>query len=108
MLSRKRLMRGAMSGHDTSNPVVYYVVFAALIGLTVLTVLSAQADVGAWHTPIALAIAVVKAALVVLIFMHALRSERLTWVVIIASALMLLLLVIGVLADYWTRTWLTS
>lgn len=44
--------------------------WAALMGLTILTVFSAQFDLGAFDLPIAMGIATVKAMLVLLIFMH--------------------------------------
>jgi cytochrome c oxidase subunit 4 len=89
----------------TSNPRVYLLIFAALIGLTLLTVAVAQAELPGWHTPLGLAIAVAKATLVVLFFMHALHSERLTWAVVLTSIFMLLIMVIGTLVDYWSRPW---
>jgi cytochrome c oxidase subunit IV len=94
-----------MTGH-TSNPRIYFVIFAALIGLTLLTVAVAQAELPGWHTPVGLAIAVAKATLVVLFFMHALHSERLTWAVILTSVFMLAIMLVGTLVDYWSRPWL--
>ncbi|MEC8511222.1 MAG: cytochrome C oxidase subunit IV family protein [Planctomycetota bacterium] len=44
--------------------------WGALMGLTLLTVFSAQFDLGAFDLPIAMGIATIKAMLVLLIFMH--------------------------------------
>ena len=99
-------------GHDYSDHApthhvmplpIYFGVFAALMLGTFLTVLASQKDFGWMNTPIALGIAIVKAALVILFFMHVKYSTRLTWVVIIASFLWLSLLFVLTFADYLTR-----
>ena len=95
----------APTHHVTSLP-VYIGIFVALMILTGLTVAVSRVDVGALNTPIALAIAVIKATLVVLFFMHVIHSTRLTWVVIISSFLWLGLLFVLSFADYLTRDWL--
>ncbi len=92
--------------HDVMGLPIYFGVFLALIVLTFLTVLVSRYDLGLLNTPIALGIAVVKAALVVLFFMHVIHSSRLTWVVIISSFLWLGVLFVLTLADYLTRGWL--
>jgi cytochrome c oxidase subunit IV len=96
-----------MSQHITA-PKVYYLIFGTLLVLTGLTVLTAQSDLGSWnglHTPIALGIAVAKAVLVALFFMHVIASTRLTVVVIVASVFMLTLLLVLTWLDYWSRNW---
>ena len=50
-------------------------IWAALMGLTLLTVTSAQFDLGALDLPVAMGIATVKALLVALFFMH-LKYDR--------------------------------
>ncbi len=91
--------------HVTGLP-VYIVVFLSLIVLTGLTVFVSTLDLGLLNTPIALAIAVCKATLVILFFMHVIHSTRLTWVVILASLLWLGVLFVLTFADYLTRNWL--
>ena len=82
----------------------YVVVCALLILLTVLTVAVSFAPLAApGHTAIGLAIAVCKGSLVVLFFMHALKSPRLTWLVILVSAFWLALLFVLIMNDYTTR-----
>jgi cytochrome c oxidase subunit IV len=87
-------------------PVRYFVVFAALLVLTLTTYGAAYAPLGEWHVAAALGIAIVKASMVALIFMHLSHSSKLTWLVV-ASGLFTLVLLIGfTLADYWTRSWI--
>lgn len=83
----------------------YLAVFFALAIGTILTVVAANADLGVLNTPVALLIAGIKAALVILFFMHVIHSTRLTWVVVIASFLWLGVLFVLTFADYLTRVW---
>jgi cytochrome c oxidase subunit IV len=94
----------APTHHVTSLP-VYFGIFAALMILTMITVAISRVDLGSLNTPIALAIAVVKATLVILFFMHVIHSTRLTWVVIISSLMWLALLFVLTFADFFTRDW---
>jgi cytochrome c oxidase subunit 4 len=94
-----------MSQHIVSRQ-HYYRVFAALLGLTLLTVGIAFLDLGPLNTIIALAIAIGKALLVILFFMHLRYSSHLTWIFAGAGALWLVHLLLFTLIDYLTRTWL--
>jgi cytochrome c oxidase subunit 4 len=89
-------------------PVRYFAVFGALLVLTFTTYGIAFVKLGEWHVPAALGIAVVKAVLVALIFMHLSESPRLTWLVVAAGLFTLVLLIGFTAADYWTRSWLPS
>jgi cytochrome c oxidase subunit 4 len=71
----------------------------------VLTVAAASVDLHWANTPVAMAIATVKAVLVILFFMHVIHSTRLTWVVIISAILWLGVLFVLTFADYLTRGW---
>ena len=84
----------------------YYQVFAALLVLTGVTVGVAFLDLGPLNTIVALAIAVGKALLVVLIFMHVRYSSQLTSIVIVAGVFWLVLLIALTMSDYLTRPWL--
>jgi cytochrome c oxidase subunit 4 len=84
---------------------IYFGVFFALMIFTILTVWISTINLGILNTPVALGIAVVKATLVILFFMHVIHSTRLTWVVIIASFLWLAMLFVLTFADYLTRAW---
>ena len=81
----------------------YYAVFAALLVLTLTTYEAARADLGRWNTPVGLAIAAGKAVLIVLYFMHARYSTRLTRVVIGAGLFWLGILLVLTMSDYVTR-----
>ena len=84
---------------------LYVIVLVALLVLTALTMgISLFPLSGRWHTVLGLSIAIVKAALVVLFFMHVVFSPRLTWMVI-AVTIFWLVGVLGVLSltDYLTR-----
>ena len=94
-------------GHGEGHPLVGHVVpfrlLASVLGtllvLTVLTVAATKVDLGRLNVWIALAIALVKAALVVLYFMH-MRWEKPFNAVIFITALGLVALFIGIaLAD---------
>ena len=86
---------------------VYYTIFGILMLCTYLTVQIAFFDLGIFNTIAALTIAVFKAALVVLFFMHVKYSSRLTWAVVIGSVLWLGILLTLTLSDYTTRVWRT-
>ena len=83
----------------------YFVVWGALMGLMVLTAVLSRVDIAApWNTVIALAIAAVKALLVLLFFMHLkYESYKLSAVVLFAGLFWLSLLFGLSLVDYLTR-----
>lgn len=88
--------------HSVGLP-TYFGVFAALMVFTALTVWVAFQDFGAYNNVIALGIAVIKATLVVLFFMHVIHSTPLTKIILVTSLFFFLLLVAFVYADVWTR-----
>jgi cytochrome c oxidase subunit 4 len=87
---------------------VYYAVFAALMVLTGLTVWVAYLDLGFMNTAMALGIAVTKATLVVLYFMHVRYGTRLTWVVVSSGFFWLGILIVLGLSDYLSRGWIAQ
>ena len=93
-----------MTGHLVPRK-VYYMIFTTLLALTALTVAVSYVDLGPMNSLVAMTIACVKATLVVLYFMHARYSERLTHVVIASSLVFLAILVFLLLADYVSRPW---
>jgi cytochrome c oxidase subunit 4 len=97
-----------MRVHQQTSPVTYIAVFVGLLALTATTVAVAGIPLGLWHTPVALAIAIAKATLVVLFFMHALHSNRLTWIVIGGAILWLGIMLALTLADFVSRDWLSQ
>ena len=86
---------------------IYYIVFGILMLCTAATVLIALVDLGPFNAIAALAIAVFKATLVVLFFMHVKYSTRLTWAVVAGSIFWLLILIVLTMGDYLTRSWRT-
>ena len=84
---------------------VYYTIYAILMVCTYLTWQVAYFDLGALNTVAALGIAVFKAVLVILFFMHVRDSPRLTWAVIIGSVFWLGLLLALTMSDYLSRGW---
>jgi cytochrome c oxidase subunit 4 len=91
-----------MSEHIVSRK-VYFAIFGALLVLTVITVLVARVDLGPLNNIVALTVAVLKATLVVLYFMHVRYSSKLTWVFVIAGLFWLGILMTLTLSDYMTR-----
>lgn len=100
------------SAHDSAHaPHVmalstYFFVFAALLVGTAATVFVAYVDLGWANNAVALGIAITKATLVVLYFMHVKENTRLIPAVIFSGLFMLLILFVNLLADYGTRGWL--
>jgi cytochrome c oxidase subunit IV len=82
------------------------VIFALLLLLLLATVGAAYVPLGPLNFPLAMAIATTKAVLIVLFFMHALYSHRLTLVISIASLLWLAIMIALTLSDYHSRGWL--
>jgi cytochrome c oxidase subunit 4 len=81
----------------------YYTIFGALMVLTVVTVLAAFTDLGILNFPVALAIAIFKATLVILFFMHAKYSSQLTKL-FVGTAFFFFAILIGLtFTDYMTR-----
>lgn len=94
-------------GHEHVTPLsVYLGIFAALMVLTIITVAVAWVDLGSLNIMVALGVAVVKATLVVLYFMHVKYSSKLTWIVIGAGVFWLAILLGLTMADYLTRGWM--
>lgn len=85
---------------------VYYAVFAALMIFTALTVGVAYVDLGRFNVVVALTIAVTKAVLVVLYFMHLRYSARLTRVVVASGFFWLVVLISLTMSDILSRGWL--
>jgi cytochrome c oxidase subunit IV len=85
---------------------MYYAVFGALMVGTIITVIVAYIDLGFLNTAVALGIAVTKATLVVLYFMHVRWASRLTWLVIAASLFWLILMFSIGMTDYLSRDWM--
>ena len=93
-----------MSGHVAPKS-MYYLVFAALMVGTAITVGVAFVDLGPLNNVLMLGIAMTKALLVVLYFMHVRWSTRLTWLVVASGFFWLIILFGLTMQDYLTRGW---
>ena len=94
-----------MVGHIAPRK-VYILVFASLICLTLLTTGMAFVNLGeGWNTLIALLIAIGKASLVALFFMHLRWSSHLMRIVVLAAVLWLSILIVLTMSDVQTRNW---
>ena len=96
-----------MSGH-VSPKSTYYAIFGALMVLTGVTVGAAFVNLGSFNFPVAIAIAITKATLVILFFMHVKYSSRLTKMVVAMSFFFLAIMFGLTLSDYMSRGWYTS
>ena len=93
-----------MSGHVVSLK-VYFTIFFSLMFLTAVTVWASYVDLGSMNIVVALAIAIFKATLVILYFMHLRHSERLTWVMVAVGVTWLGFMIGLTLSDILTRGW---
>lgn len=83
----------------------YLGVFVALLALTAITVGVAFLDLGIFNNLVALGIAVVKAMLVIAIFMHLKDSARILWIVAFAGFMWLAVLLALSMSDLVSRGW---
>lgn len=86
----------------------YVFVWALLLLLLAATVGAAYVHLGWLNPVVALSIAVVKAVVIVLYFMHVRYSSRLIWVFVLGSVLWLGIMFTYSFGDYLTRSYLPS
>ena len=86
----------------------YFTVFGTLMVLTAVTVAAAFTNLGVLNFPVALAIAVTKATVVILFFMHVKYSSKLTKFVVVSCLFFLASLFGLTFTDYLSRGWFTS
>jgi cytochrome c oxidase subunit IV len=92
-----------MAEHVVSRK-TYIVVWGALMALMILTAGLSRINLGEWSTLVALAIAAIKALLVVLFFMHVrYESQKMAWVFVVARFFWLGILLALTMTDYLTR-----
>jgi cytochrome c oxidase subunit 4 len=98
-----------VSEHHIVPPKVYITIFFVLMVCTLLTVYAATLDLNEYFSGlniiVALAIATLKASLVVLFFMHGKYSPKRTQLVIICSVFWLAIMLFMTMSDYVTRLW---
>ena len=86
----------------------YVTVFGTLMVLTTITVAAAFTNLGSFNFPVALAIAITKATVVVLFFMHVKYSSKLTKFVVVSCFFFLACLFGLTFTDYLSRGWFAS
>ena len=92
--------------HAVTPVRTYVTIFAMLLVLTATTVWVAQHDFGAYNTPVALAVAALKASLVVIYFMGVRHNTPLTKVVVVSGFFWLIIMFGLTMGDYMSRSWL--
>jgi cytochrome c oxidase subunit IV len=85
----------------------YALIFVTLLILTGTTFVVSAVDLGGLNAVVALVIAMAKALLVALFFMHLRYSRPLMLVVVAAGLLWLVIMITLTLGDFLTRGWLT-
>src|SRR5437016_8689591 len=96
-----------MAGHISPKS-TYVTIFGALMVCTMITVLVAFTNLGNLNFPVALMIAIFKATLVVLFFMHVKYGSRLTKLIAGVAFFFLGILLSLTLSDYLSRGWFTA
>ena len=91
--------------HHIVSPKVYLTIFITLLVLTAATTAASFVELYVFNVIVALAIAVIKASLVVLFFMHVKYSPKLTKLTVISGLFVFLGLMTMTLADYMSRAW---
>jgi cytochrome c oxidase subunit 4 len=91
--------------HEEAGIRTYTIIYLALVALLIATVLAGAIDLGWFNLFIAMTIAVVKAVMVVLWFMHVKYSGKLVWVFSAAAFLWLGILLVLTFSDYVSRGW---
>jgi cytochrome c oxidase subunit 4 len=89
--------------HHIAPKGLYFTIFGALMLLTLVTVGVTYVDLGQANLLVAMGIAVFKASLVILYFMHVRWSPKLVQVTVATSFLFFGILVLFTLGDYFSR-----
>jgi cytochrome c oxidase subunit IV len=94
----------AAGEHQEESMATYVIVFILLLVLLCLTYGAYLKDFGRMaNLVIALIIAVIKASMVLMVFMHVRLSPKLVWIFAMGSFLWLVLMICGFLQDYRSR-----
>lgn len=91
--------------HHIVSPKLYLVIFLVLLALTATTTAASYVELYVFNVVVALAIAVLKASLVVLFFMHVKYSPKLTKLTVVSGLFIFFALMTLTLADYMSRAW---
>src|ERR1700739_84912 len=106
-LTHKEILDTEPTHHDEHivSPKVYGVIFGALLLGTAITVGASYLELGDFNVIVALAIACIKAVLVILFFMHVKYSSRLTKLTVAAGFFTFFVLITMAMTDYISRAW---
>ena len=87
------------------SPKMYLLIGGCLLALTAATTAISYVELGVFNAVVALAIACIKASLVVLFFMHIKYSSKLTKLTVCAGLFTFLVLITMTMSDYASRAW---
>ena len=85
-------------GHVVSFKTTTTILICLLV-LTAITVFIAQIDFGEWNIVVAMAIASLKASLVIMFFMHGRYENRILWIYILIPFILVAVMLAGVFID---------
>lgn len=109
-MSNQQLSQSKEAHHDSPHimPVrTYLIIFGLLWLFLIATVAASELPLGrSGHLIVAMTIAMIKAVLIVLFFMHVYYSAPLTWIIAAGSFLWVGLLLAFLTSDYISRGWL--
>jgi cytochrome c oxidase subunit 4 len=91
--------------HHIVQPGTYIAVYITLLVFTGITVAAAFVDLNIFNPIIAVAIACIKAVIVILFFMHVIFQTKLIKLTVAAGFFMFLTLITMTLTDYMSRAW---
>lgn len=89
--------------HHITPVSTYLLVFAGLMVLLAITLFVGYTDFGAFDKSVTLVVAVVKASLIILFFMHLRHSSSLIWVFGTIGFLFLIIMLLIAMGDYAAR-----
>ena len=92
--------------HQVTPLRTYVLVYLALVALTITTVGVSRIELGEYNFIVAITIAVIKAVLVILFFMHVKGSSAMTKLFVGAGFFWMAILLVFILSDYLSRGWL--
>lgn len=95
-----------MNSEPMVSPKTFFVVYAALLGLLLLTYIVSLFNLGFWGVALAVGIAACKALLIILYFMHVKVSTHIIWIAAGAGFLWLAIMIGLTLNDYLSRSWI--
>ena len=91
--------------HYIVPPRTYFIIFAVLMVLMAATLIVTRLEQGTVADVVALSIAIAKAVLIIMFFMHVKYSSHLTKLFAVAGFVWLAILFAFLLSDYNTRQW---